>query len=452
MKKLFTIMMAGVSVVVAALFIFTANQPQMAMAFDDECDATVDGYDPLVMADPVGAIQTAVNDNDGGTVCLIGEFDFGLSSGVTVSDSVTILGEPGTKIMNMATAFLVDAPGLSKVTIEGIEFEGTIWDYIQVLQGDEVIIANNKFGYVNYESPYNGQNSIGILLGNWASTELYGDVIIKNNVIDLNPQQYDVEANEKKSFGIFGAVTETRSIDVIDNIVKNTSGRGILFTNSRRNTDTGTGIVRIERNNVDASPRGWDVFVPYENGHGSGIIAFNCFLEALYGLPYSGPGADIIVSHNTVKTQHQRSRSILVGTANDEEVASISVIGNHVIRDALPYTSPFFDYSDYGAITVMQSRVFVGQNIVEGTGHHAIVVASFESEVGGKIVSIAADENVLLGNNITKFNAETSDIALHNANNNVVVGNAGTVLDNGDNNKITGSKPVTVDGGVGPLF
>lgn len=409
----------------------------------------------------VPAVQAAVD--QGGSVLLVGTFDFGDAGRVLLRKDVDISGEivgnatPVTTIRGGDWPFYSPLPAQMpptqpgpKVTVQYIHFDGA--------KGVAVHLA-----YTGGASVHN--NKMTGLRGRFLRFGPDKRVNFRRNGVVIGPfdsrPQTDIQITPLLVSG---------SIEVFDNDIDSSGAEDSTVTNAGAVLMAfivGADI-RIENNvNVGCTRNCIGVFdaIPDSSGRGSIVIANNTVISDVkvgYTVPGKRAPIGIDVSFNfnrTLTFPPERQHVHLLIADNYIELHGVNsmgiiaaqngaaVVDNTVVVHADP-TQTTDLVSTTGGIMAATSHQVVLRNKIMGEGWNAI-------RIGGNTLGAPRIDNVAIGNNISGFNAFTSgsdfsgsDFLLDVASaSNTVVGNSGTVIDNGKDNKITGFKPVK--GGVG---
>src|SRR6266568_3462396 len=403
----------------------------------------------------VPAVQAAVD--QGGSVLLVGTFDFGDAGRVLLRNDVDISGEadssgsPLTTIKGGDWPFYSPLPSTMPPTHAG-PVVGVQYIHFDGAKGVAVHLA-----YTSGASIHNNQ-----------MTGLRGRVFVpatptapaqyRRVGVEIGPADSRPRTNIQITPGLVSG-----SIDVFDNDIDSSGPEPATQTNSGAVLMAfivGADI-RIENNvNVGCTRNCIGVFdeIPDSDGRGSIVIANNTILsDVKVGFTVPGKRAPIgvdvsfnfnrslaldpsahhvpvVITDNYIELNGRNSQGI-IGAMN-----GTSVVGNTVVvhADAAATTDLL---STTGGILVAQSHEVVLRNWIMGEGWNAI-------RIGGNTFGLSRIDNVAQGNNISGFDAFSSDFLLDiAAASNTIIGNSGTVIDNGHDNNITGFKPVK--GGVG---
>ena len=407
------------------------DKPTGAPPSGTEVVQTVMGHnDPAV---DVAAVQKAVD--QGGTVLLKGEFDFGDKGSVTIARDVRVIGEvddrggPRTTIKGgQATLRSVrpEAPAAlgPKITIQHIHFDGASLTPIQVAYASGATITGNLITRVRPVAfppdafsggkPYNMQHGIVLMSGKSAAYQpdaVTGMLTITDNEIDL--------ANDAPTttlgMAIWLAHTTGVNANIARNTVRNASRNGIEELDNFRGSD-GKGQIAIQDNNVETPAEG--VPIPSPNAPNGILIGYfrdkTAALDAKRAIPH-------VVIHNTVRARGQTSGSFGIAVLMDGAL----VRDNHVTIEG----------QGARAISVGGSHNYIGQNLIDGAGVAGVVLAPYPP--------MAASDNELVRNEVGQLKSTRADVVLMNgANNNIITGSNGTVSDLGSGNVTQGLKPV----------
>ena len=403
----------------------------------------------------VPAVQAAVD--QGGSVLLVGTFDFGDAGRVLLRNDVDISGEadssgsPLTTIKGGDWPFYSPLPSTMPPTHAG-PVVGVQYIHFDGAKGVAVHLA-----YTSGASIHNNQ-----------MTGLRGRVFVpatptapaqyRRVGVEIGPADSRPRTNIQITPGLVSG-----SIDVFDNDIDSSGPEPATQTNSGAVLMAfivGADI-RIENNvNVGCTRNCIGVFdaIPDSDGRGSIVIANNTVISDVQvgftvpgkrapigidvsfnfnrtlALPPSRQHVHLLIADNYIELNGQNSQGII--SAMNGSV----VEGNTVVVHADPTVTTDL-LSTTGGILVGTSHQVVLRNKIMGEGWNAI-------RIGGNTLGAPRIDNVAIGNNISGFNAFSSDFLLDLAAAfNTIVGDSGTVIDNGEDNKITGFKPVK--GGVG---
>jgi hypothetical protein len=290
-------------------------------------------------------------------------------------------------------------------TIRGIHFDGPRISgvYIGASTGTEIV--DNRISNVHGAPAFPGvREGAGIWLsGFYGSEDISGTVLIQDNLIQ------DLDAEMGMGIALVLLAADTR---VAGNEIRGVNTNGILVSGSSH-------PVWIERNIVIPGP---ELFPCVASG-GNGILVTNIYQVE--------PQAPVYISQNTVICDNPLADGIGV-TQIDGPV----VTGNHVVmHDVL-----------YGGIGLYDqvSNANVGQNRVEGAGAYALDIY-----FGGWGAPVDRC-NTFVGNNIAGFHSSLADVFLDTtAEETVLVGDSGTVIDLGSKNRITGFTKLGPDSTLG---
>src|SRR6266568_2036659 len=397
----------------------------------------------------VPAVQAAVD--QGGSVLLVGTFDFGDAGRVLLRKDVDISGEivgnatPVTTIRGGDWPFYSPLPAQMpptqpgpKITVQYLHFDGAKGVAVHLAYTGGASIHNNKMTG---------------LRGRLFAPGQFRRVGVETGPLDSRPRT-NIEITPLLVSG---------SIDVLDNDVDSSGPEPATQTNSGAVLMAFVvgADIRIENNvNVGCTRNCIGVFdaIPDSDGRGSIVIANNTVISDVQvgftvpgkrapigidvsfnfnrtlALPPSRQHVHLLIADNYIELNGQNSQGII--SAMNGSV----VEGNTVVVHADPTVTTDL-LSTTGGILAATSHQVVLRNKIMGEGWNAI-------RIGGNTLGAPRIDNVAIGNNISGFNAFSSDFLLDLAAAfNTIVGDSGTVIDNGEDNKITGFKPVK--GGVG---
>jgi hypothetical protein len=379
--------------------------------------------DPAV---DVAVVQKAVD--QGGTVLLKGEFDFGDKGNVTITKDVSVIGEaddhgsPRTTIKGGETTLRSVRPEAPttpgpKITIEHIHFDGASRMPIQIAYASGVTITGNRITRVRPVpqvskawGPFSMQQ--GMMLGTSGAYQpdaVTGTVTISDNEIDVT--------NDTPKTTMGQAIWLIHTTGVIANIARNTirnaSRNGMEVIDNFRGSD-GKGQITIHDNDIETPVEGLPIPSPSTpNG-----IVFGYFLDPAAA---SDPNRAIqhVFVHNTVRTRGQTSMGIAV-IMNEARVTD-----NHVTMEG-PRALGIF---------VAGSHNYIGQNLIKGAGATGVAFAPFPQ--------IVTTHNELVRNEFGELKSTGADVVFRKgADNNIATGSNGSVSDLGSGNQTQGLKPV----------
>lgn len=406
-------------------------------------------------AGDIPAVQAAVN--GGGSVLLVGTFDFGDAGRVLLLNDVDILGEVDeagnrlTTIRRGEWTFFTPLPTPMppttrgpKVSIQNIHFDGAKGTAIHLAHSGGALLQNNKvtgmrgraFGLDNFDRT-------PIIVGP-ENTRPRKNVEMTPLLVSGDIQVFDNEVS------VAGAEPATK-----------TRGVGI-FISMYVGAD-----VRVERNLVtDTTRLGMNVLdgIADTNGRGSVVIAANTIIsDVVDGFTAPGPRATIgiltgfnnnrplgqdpnldhipvRVTNNYIELQGRTSMGIIT-------IWNGAVLQGNTITVHADITRTTNRLNTSGGFLATTSDQVLRHNTIIGEGCNAI-------RIGGTTDGQERRDNVALANNISHFQAFKGgfencadywlELASHD---NTVVGNSGSAIDHGVDNKITGLDPVA--GGVG---
>ena len=335
-------------------------------------------------------------------------FDFGPAdaSGGTVvlENDVVIVGDPdGTVIEGGYVPFLgVEA---AQTRIEGLTFDGPLVSAaVFVRSTGAEFVGNHVTGVVGAPLWFGLTEGRGVkFLGNSdPDGAITGHVLVADNRFD------DMGADLSEAI-VFDAVAA--DVTVAGNEVHDVASGGVLAIQAG-------GRVEITRN----------VIVP---GTTSGF-AFGNAMQLI-----GADGGSYVVTHNRIACENPWADAILV-------VANEDVLGYGAVTDLVVSDNDVTYHGDYGAISLLGeiSGATVSGNRIRGAGLYALgLVPLFPGEL--------AASNTFVGNNLTGFDATLADtLIFSHAEDTVLVGNGGTVLDLAADSEITGEGPVRLEGGL----
>lgn len=267
------------------------------------------------------AVQDAVDNYD--KVILKGTFNFG-SSNVRISRGVDVRGDgrvddiPSTTIYKKGwrfpftefdSVFNVDAKG-AEVTIENIHFTDFNHVCIRGVQSGGLNVKNNRITLMTGYGRGMTYGAFGeVVIGVWVQgsepSVFEGRVNVEGNHIDFarggafggflsrdgieeDPEHRPDLFNHEYYMGFGVAVHQASgSVDIVNNVIRNTNARGIAVTGCLQTAD-----VSIWRNTVESDVYGSYPFSSPEAG--AGILA-----QSAWGFP--SPGFNVEVEENILK-------------------------------------------------------------------------------------------------------------------------------------------------------
>ncbi len=409
----------------AIAFIVCLQAPIMA-AQPESYDSVVTGKsDPK--ADVI-AVQQALD--QGGSVLLKGNFDFGKDGKVKITKDVNIYGEtdeqgtPVTKIQGGFWTFQSTlpeqlpppAPG-PKIGIQGIHFEGALWTPISLPYCGGANIVNNKITKVR---PIEAT-----VFGKEGMYRHEGIALVPLFVLPKEHQKYQP-----------GAVTGTimiadNDIDLSNDIPEKTMAQGVLIIGA-----TGANTQILRNRVVNCSKNSLESLDNYPGEDGSGMTIFkgNKIVTATKGIPLptpSGPNGiiagwfldmkgatdparwtKIVVTENQIETRGDRSSGIVI--LSDGAV----ITSNHILLEGGPNSTGVFHSN---------SNSIIANNKIEGSGSCAVMLAEFQK--------LNPCRNVIMGNDVTLFKASVADVFLGGSCN-IALQEKGNIVDEGELNLV----------------
>lgn len=373
---------------------------------------------------------------EGGTILLKGTFNLGDTGRVIITKDVKIIGEkddkgiPTTKIKGGYWSLHSPLPPKSppetpgpQVTIQNIHFDGALWAPIHLSYCSGATISNNKITNVRPFPPYPVKPRVcylqtGILCGTyWAQPgslkmqQKYqpgvftGELLISDNDIDVGNQTPELTLGQ----GIFVQWTTGVKAKIANNTIVECSRNSIETLDNFLDKD-GTGVFTIQDNKITSSKVG----VPVPSPRTPNGIVVGWFFD-LTGAADPKRNNKYIVVNNSVKAFGRTSTGIFAG-ASEAEIKS-----NQVYTDGAEATP----------LVIRGANCSVTDNKTEGTGKMSCLI--------GPLGKSFANGNKLNGNIFSGFKSTVADVAIEKgADDNEVIGEAGTVSDEGVGNKIKG--------------
>jgi hypothetical protein len=378
----------------------------------------------------VKAVQQAVD--KGGLILLKGNFNFGEKGKIEIIKDTIIHGEknaegaPATKIIGGLWSFHSPLPAQlppkgpgPKITIQNIHFEGALWAPISLPYCTGADIRNIKITNVkpiDNKMNYFGKDGIhrqqGIIFyppytlpkeyGKYYPGIITGNIIIADNFIDL-----ENEIPEK---------TVAQGV-----LVVGTTGAHIQILRNR--------ILNSSRNSIEVIDN-----YPGPNGEGVTIIQGNEIITAEKGIALPSPStpngivAGWFINLSGASDLDLRKQIIITG--NQIETRGVSSLGITAISDGPTIASNIIRLNGgekAKGIVHFNSHATIINNRIDGFGKAGMILTPWKVFNG--------NQNTLIGNDFSSFNALEANILL-NGSHNIVVGECGKVIENGKNNLI----------------
>ena len=388
----------------------------------------------------VPAVQAAVD--QGGSVLLVGTFDFGDTGRVVLSKDVAISGEadssgaPTTTVIGGDWTFFSPLPATlppseagPKIRIQSIHFRQPLGPPIHLAYCGGANIRGNKVTEIRKRPFTTFFRRAGVLIGPRdaaVTTTIFrhlvtGSIKVTDNEVDLAGPDPTITSGE----GIFVNLTDGAEVYVARNTVTNCTRNCVDILDNRLDSE-GRGSVVIENNTLITGVTGIPIPTP---GTPNGIVTGFNFNPALMNDPAAV--APILVSDNHVEVRGQE----FSGSSGIVVLAGFShVEGNTIVINSATGIGI--------GVLIRGTDGAVLRNRILGGGVNAI---RFDAPAG---LFTGAINTVAVGNNISGFAASQADYLFRaGSRGNIVVGNSGTALDLGTNNRATGQAPVK--GGVG---
>ncbi len=369
----------------------------------------------------VAAVQAAVS--AGGSVVLVGTFDFGPAGSVVIGKDVRISGREGATVKGGATDFVSPLPAPlppaqpgPAITIENLTFDGATFVPILIAYARSVDIHHNTIR--NVVPRYNPANGFWLQNGILVTTQpLTGPVVVPGAItgrVRIHDNRLDMTSPDPASTvgaGIRLVLAWGVEGEISHNTVSNFAGTAVEATDNARD-DAGAGRIRVSHNRLRSSSAGAPYPVPYRP---TGIVAGWFLLPAGAINPLRNPVYE--VSENDVDVAGRLPVAIFAnsnGAVLEENRIAVSTTGAR-------------------GIVLASANGLVEENEVTGEGQFAIQVARFFP-----IPALVADGNTLLCNDVARFHAEVADLNLA-GNDNTAIGAWASVLDTGTGNQLVPS-------------
>lgn len=393
--------------------------------------------DPAV---DVPAVQAAVD--QGGSVVLVGTFDFGDTGRVLLRRDVAISGEadasgtPTTTILRGDWTFFSPLPSPMPpaqpgpvISVQSINFREPRGVAIHLAYCGGAQIRGNKVSEIRRRLFTTFFRRAGVLIGPrdaLVTTTIFprlvtGSLEVTDNEIDVGGS----DPTTTSGLGVFINLTDGADVYVARNRVTNCT-RNCLDILDNALDSAGRGRVVIENNSLITYTSGIPIPTP---GTPNGIVTGFNFNPALMNDP--AVVAPILVSDNYVEVHGE--------AFNGSTGIVILARGSHVERNTIVVGSA----TGLGAGMLLRGvGGAVLHNRILGAGVNTIRFDAPSATFTGAIDTVA------IGNNISGFAASQADYLFRaGSRGNTVVGDSGTVLDLGTDNRATGQGPVA--GGVG---
>ncbi len=398
-------------------------------------------------AEDVPAVQAAVD--RGGSVHLVGTFDFGdggrvlLNKDVAITGDVDASGTPVTTILGGDWTFFTPMPATvpptergPKVSVRSIHFRQSRGASIHLPYSGGADISGNKMTELRRRPFTTFFRRAGVIIGprdaattpqGGPETRIHpmlvtGNISVTDNVMDVGGSD----------------PTTTSGVGAFINL---TSGADVYVARNR--------VTGCTRNCLDVI----DIALDTE-GNGGAVIEGNTLITGVAGIPIPTPGTPngIVVGFNFNPT-----------LMNDPAVVAPTLVSNNyvelhgkVFQGSTGIVAFGRDVVAEGNTVVIDSEIDIGAGILIrgmdvailhnrflGTGQNAI---RFDSPTASGFTG--AIDCLALGNNVSQLEAtEATYLFRTGSTDNTIVGNGGTVIDLGTGNRVTGAAPVA--GGVG---
>ncbi len=381
----------------------------------------------------VAAVQAAVE--KGGEILLRGTFDFGDKGRVHITKDVKIVGEtngkPMTKIKGGFWAFHSPLPSKlppetpgPNIIIQGIHFDGALWAPIYLAYARGATIASNKITHIRpMPSPIPIFGKLGLNYqqgiicypryadpgepGKYQPGLITGSLIIADNEIEMSNE----EPTKTMAQGVIVIWTTGIKAQISGNTVYNCTRNAIEAIDNFQGED-GSGFVLI-KDNVLVTPQ---VGVPVPTPFMPNGIMTGWFFDMTGGVDQKRNIKYVIVN-NSIRLRGQTSFGI-AGFADG------TVIEGNAVMAETPKA---------GLVSLTGSNCCMSYNALSGTGNQGLAVMPWGPLKGSN--------NVIVGNDFRQFKGSLSDVIFRKgANNNLFLGNSGTVDDQGSGNKIAGKR------------
>jgi hypothetical protein len=413
MRAMRHVLVVFVCVLGCALFVPSASANSAVHVVYPTGSAATDVANVQAAVDAGGVVLLKATDAAGAPAV----FEFGTGR-VLLTNDVVITGETVHGVMTTVHHGIRpfrSSPGLQAlVTIKNIHFDSP-------LSAAVLITSSRGFDFTgNVVTDVFGSFFFGETKGQavWVtdstqSKQIVGHITIANNLVE--------RVHADLSYGVAFAVFDA-SVDIHGNTFRDTKDTGVVVVG-------GSQPISIDNNVIlGGAPE------PGFFSAGNGIAA---------GLG-SGP---LSITRNTIVCDNPYADGIALEGVIDfnpslgglpNEVPASSVIA---LNDITMHGSSYGAVSIYGQI----SPSLVTGNKISGDASYAVDISPFN---GDETTSGTA----IIGNRITQFQAQVSDVFLdYIATNTLVIGHGGTAIDNGVNNHISGfTSPVAA--AARPLF
>ncbi len=414
--------------------------------------------DPLV---DVPAVQTAVD--GGGSVLLVGTFDFGEGGRVLVTRDVDVGGERGaagdlrTTIRRGEWSFHTPYPAVMPpqvagpvVSIHDLHFVESRGSAIHLAYSGGCSLHHNVVERMRPRR--NGavfdRSAIVVgpsILGGTPNTTFVpllvsGDIAITDNVLDVGVQNGDgTTTGNMRGTGMFVAWYVGADVRIERNVVHENTRTGLAILDGKADGE-GRGSVVIADNTVVSTVR--DGFIGNLGPRAPvGIVTgFNNTAAQGIPLPPELPMIPALITGNTIELHGKTA----LGIAN-------------IWNGAVLTENAIILHADAGSTT---SRADTSGGILAATSDQILMHNRFAGEacnairLGGNTEGLERRYNVAMANHVEGFQPFVGGFTKCAAywlepgeHDDTVVGDAGTAIDDGADNRVTGLRPVK--GGVG---
>jgi hypothetical protein len=368
----------------------------------------------LLKATDIAGQPTAFNFGDfSGSPPPVTDDEFFGSGGVFVTTDVEIVGETltGARTTVIGGRNAIRSFDPVRIAVRGIHFAGPRMHAIYVRSAAQAEITGNRFTDLR---PVLQVPALGITFALAAQSLDVGSVTVSDNVVD------GVIADNGQGLTVAGFGTAV----VARNTIRNVGGSGVLAYQAGTADRRATAL--IVDNVIEPGPER----TPFTYG-GLGIVA---------GISLN---ASFAIKGNVIRCENSFADGIaLIRGPNSAfypvgDLADSTVTNNHVVMHRSTFGGGISIY-DRG------SHNYIGQNRIEGDAAWGLGILRI-------FWNLPADGNVFVGNDLSQLSPAIAHVLFDViAQDNVLTGNGGSVVDLGTGNQITGVSKIGYGQPIGP--
>jgi hypothetical protein len=378
----------------------------------------------------VAAVQAAVD--AGGSVKLVGSFDFGDEGRVLLRRDVDISGEaddagnPRTRIVGGDWTFFAPLPETMppprpgpKISVQRIHFVQPKGVAVHLPYCSGALVRGNKVTEIRRRPFTTFFKRSGVVIG--PRDALVTSALVRGLVtgsIEVVGNTIDVGGSDPlttSGSGVFVNMTDGAEVRVAENVVTGCTRNCLDLLDNGRDAQ-GRGKVTIERNTLTTDVAGIPLPTPLTP---NGIVTGFNFNPPMMNDP--AVVAPILVSNNDIRVHgevHQGSRGIIV-LARDAVVEGNTIL----VRSTKPGLGV--------GVQIRGANIKVSRNRITGAGQAAVI---FDEATRG---FSAAKDSTATDNDTAGFTAAEADYVLRpGSSGNAVAGKAAKVVDLGAGNRV----------------